>query len=119
MKRILITGKDSYIGTEFESWLNCGERYGMYQTETLDMREDTWRDKDFSEIDAVLHVAGIAHRRETKENGGLYYKVNRDLAIEAAGKAKKEGVKQFILMSTMNVYGKLEGGHYGRHVACP
>ena len=37
----------------------------------------------------------IAHIKETKENQGLYYKVNRDLAYETAKKAKADGVKQF------------------------
>jgi UDP-glucose 4-epimerase len=35
----------------------------------------------------------------------LYYKVNCDLTIEAAEKAKDEGVKQFIFMSSIIVYG--------------
>lgn len=35
----------------------------------------------------------------------LYYKVNRDLAIEVATKAKIEKVKQFIFMSSMIIYG--------------
>jgi len=36
----------------------------------------------------------------------LYYKVNRDLAIETAKKAKAQGVKQFIFMSSIIVYGE-------------
>ena len=35
----------------------------------------------------------------------LYYRVNRDLAIEVAKKAKAEGVKQFVFMSSIIVYG--------------
>lgn len=35
----------------------------------------------------------------------LYYKVNRDLTIDVAKKAKREGVKQFIFMSSIIVYG--------------
>ena len=35
----------------------------------------------------------------------LYYKVNRDLTIETAKKAKAEGVNQFIFMSSIIVYG--------------
>ena len=35
----------------------------------------------------------------------LYYKVNRDLAIDIAKKAKEDGVKQFIFMSSIIVYG--------------
>jgi len=35
----------------------------------------------------------------------LYYKVNRDLTIEVAEKAKEAGVKQFVFMSSIIVYG--------------
>lgn len=65
--------------------------------------------KDFSGYDAVFHVAGIAHRKETRKNARLYYEVNRNLAVNTAKKSKEDGVKQFVLISTMNVYGKLEG----------
>lgn len=124
MKRVLITGKDSYIGTSFINWVE--EKYpGEFETEELDMIDGTWKEKDFSGYDAVFHVAGIAHQKETKENAPLYYQVNRDLAIETAKKAKEEGVKQFIILSTMSVYGtnvgKIRKGdrpsprsHYGR-----
>lgn len=109
MKRILITGAGSYIGTSVEQWLNRPEFAGMYQVDTVDMRGDEWKKKDFSGYDTVFHVAGIAHIKETKKNAELYYKVNRDLAVETAKKAKREGVSQFILLSSMSVYGMLEG----------
>ena len=35
----------------------------------------------------------------------LYYKVNRDLVYEVAKKAKADGVKQFVFLSSMSVYG--------------
>ena len=104
MKKILITGANSYIGTSFETYIN--EHYpNDYTVDTVDMIDGTWREKDFSEYDSVFHVAGIAHQKETKENAALYYQVNRDLAIETAQKAKTEGVKQFIFLSSMSVYG--------------
>jgi len=107
MKRILITGANSYIGTSFEKWLSsCPEEYSV---DTVDMKDNKWKEKDFSGYDVVFHVAGIAHVRETKENQYLYYKVNRDLTIDAANKAKKEGVKQFIFLSSMSVYGLKNG----------
>jgi UDP-glucose 4-epimerase len=73
------------------------------------MRDGIWREKDFSSYDVVLHVAGIAHQKETKKNENLYYKVNRDLAFEVAQKAKTENVKQFIFLSSMSVYGLNKG----------
>ncbi|MBQ8448191.1 MAG: NAD-dependent epimerase/dehydratase family protein, partial [Clostridia bacterium] len=103
MKRILITGANSYIGTSFENYMK--QWVDEYSVDTVDMIDGTWREKDFGEYDVVFHVAGIAHKKETKENAELYYKVNRDLAIETAKKAKKDGVKQFIFLSSMSVYG--------------
>lgn len=109
MKRILITGADSYIGTSVEKWLKRSEFSGMYQVDTVDMRGERWKNKDFSGYDTVFHVAGIAHQKETKENETLYYKINCNLAIEAAVKARDNGVKQFIFLSSMSVYGVSEG----------
>lgn len=103
MKNILITGKNSYIGTSLENWL-MRER-DKYKIDTIDMKDGSWKEKDFSEYDVVFHVAGIAHVSSDPKMEDLYYKVNRDLTIETAGKAKAEGVKQFIFMSSIIVYG--------------
>lgn len=103
MKKILITGANSYVGTSFENYLK--QWNDKYIVETVDMIDETWKEKDFSKFDVVFHVAGIAHIKETKENASLYYKVNRDLVYEIAKKAKAEGVKQFIFLSSMSVYG--------------
>ena len=107
MKKILITGANSYIGTSFENWLK--QWPDEYFVDTVDMIDGTWKEKDFSEFDVVFHVAGIAHRKETKENAELYYKVNRDLAYEVAQKVKVDGVKQLIFLSSMSVYGMETG----------
>ena len=106
MKKILITGANSYIGTSFENWM---KQYEDYQIDTVDTINNKWRTADFSKYDTVFHVAGIAHIKETKKNAPLYYKVNRDLAIEVAEKAKATGIKQFILLSSMSVYGMTTG----------
>ena len=104
MKKILITGANSYIGTSFEKYIK--ENYpNDYIVDTVDMIDGSWREKSFAGYDSVFHVAGIAHQKETKENAPLYYKVNRDLAIETAEKAKRDGVKQFVFLSSMSVYG--------------
>lgn len=107
MKRILITGKGSYIGTSLASYLQQFPQ--DYRVNTVDMMGDAWRDTDFSVYDVVFHVAGIAHIKETVENAHLYYEVNRDLAVDTAEKAKKAGVKHFIFLSSMSIYGKIEG----------
>ncbi|NLK95370.1 MAG: NAD-dependent epimerase/dehydratase family protein, partial [Clostridiales bacterium] len=103
MKNILITGANSYIGTSFENWLKKWPE--EYAIDTVDTKNDIWRSKDFSSYDVVFHVAGIAHVSTDPKMEDLYYKINRDLTIEIAKKAKSEGVKQFIFMSSIIVYG--------------
>ena len=103
MKNILITGKNSYIGTSLENWLMSGS--DKYKVDTVDMKDGAWKEKDFSINDVVFHVAGMAHVSSDAKMEDIYYKVNRDLAVETAEKAKAEGVKQFIFMSSIIVYG--------------
>ncbi len=107
MKRVLITGADSYIGTSFERY--ALEHYpSKLQITTIDMIDGSWKCKTFHGYDVVFHVAGIAHAdighidEDTKKK---YYAINTDLAIEAANKAKEEGAKQFVFMSSAIVYG--------------
>lgn len=107
MKKILITGANSYIGVSVENYL--GQWPSNYQVDSLNMIEKEWKQSDFSKYDVIFHVAGIAHIKETKENEQLYYDVNEHLAVEVAEKAKKEGVRQFIILSTMSVYGVTVG----------
>ena len=133
--KILITGEHSYVGDQVERYL---EEYNAklfpneagkkrYRIDTISLFGEEWKEKDFSEYDVVFHVAGIAHQDDEtdslskkakrkdvsakkKESNAeeQYYSVNRDLAIACANKAKAEGVKQFIFMSSMIVYSGLE-----------
>lgn len=107
MKKILITGANSYIGMSFEKYM--AQWPEKYQVDTVDMIDGTWREKSFAGYDAVYHVAGIAHSDNGKisqDKAKLYYAVNTDLTVETANKAKAEGVKQFIFMSSAIVYGE-------------
>lgn len=107
MKRILITGANSYIGTSFEKYIK--ESFAdQYEVDIVDMIDGSWRQKNFFGYDTVFHVAGIAHSDNGKisaEKEKLYRNVNTDLAIETAKKAKADGVKQFVFMSSAIVYG--------------
>ncbi len=107
MKKVLITGLNSYVGVSLKSWLFADSL--NYEINNIDLRNDEWKKVDFSKYDVVYHTVGIAHIKETEENKDLYYKVNRDLAFEVAQKAKREGVSQFIFLSSMSVYGMEKG----------
>lgn len=103
MKRILITGKNSYIGNSFEEWIS--QWPDKYQITKLSVRDDRWRNEDWSQYDTVLHVAGIAHNSSNANMEDLYYQVNRDLTYDIAKKAKNDGIPHFINMSSIIVFG--------------
>lgn len=102
MKKILITGAGSYIGTKVQHWLE--QLPDMFEVEAIDTIDNHWKQADFSKYDVVYNVAGIAHVKAAKGEGPLYYAINKDMVIEIAKAAKAAGVKQFIHMSSMIVY---------------
>lgn len=121
MKTIMITGADGYIGTALTNWLQK-EEYRVLGVDTRQVKPD---EIDMSGCDVVVHVAGIAHQKETNKNAQLYYEINRDYAVKTALNARRSSVKQFIVLSSMSVYGKTTGritkktvpvpnSHYGR-----
>ena len=117
---MLITGANSYIGTSFERYV--ADHYSTeLDVHTIDMKDPSWRSAPFTTIDEstgeqvpydiVFHVAGLAHAdvgKVSQEIKNKYYAINTDLAIETAKKARDEGVRQFVFMSSMIVYGKQE-----------
>lgn len=102
MKKVLITGANSYVGTNIERWLlKTPEEFLVDTVDTINME---WTKAPFTKYDVVFHVAGIAHVDPKPDMAPLYYKVNRDLTIEIASRAKAMGVKQFVFMSSGIVY---------------
>ena len=79
MKRILITGANSFVGTNIEKWLL--KEPENFSVDTVDTMNEAWKQADYSKYDTVFHVAGIAHVDPKPDMAPLYYKVNRDLAI--------------------------------------
>jgi Nucleoside-diphosphate-sugar epimerases len=113
MKKVLITGANSYIGVSFEKYVE--QHYAdQLSIDTVDMVDGSWRQRVFSPYDIVYHVAGLAHAdvgNVSDKNKAKYYKINTDLAIETAKKAKADGVKQFVFMSSAIIYG--DSASYG------
>ncbi|MBQ7594625.1 MAG: NAD-dependent epimerase/dehydratase family protein [Synergistaceae bacterium] len=101
MMRILITGSHSYTGN-----ILAEHFAGIYDVSRISLKGSSWKSESFRGFDAVIHTAGIAHDSTKTSDKDLYYAVNSQLTFDAAMKAKSEGVKQFIFMSSSIVYGK-------------
>lgn len=98
--KILIIGKNSYIGNHVDLWLT---KHG-HQVSQLDVLTDIWKSFDYSKYNAIVHVAGIVHQPNCKD-WELYKRVNADMPIEIATMAKEQGVSQYVYFSSMGVFG--------------
>src|SRR5699024_6926638 len=107
VKNILITGANSYVGNAFAAWVS--QSPATYAVENISLRDGAWKPLDFTKYAVVLHVAGIAQVSKDPEMAEADYQINRDLTIDVAKKAQADGVKQFILMSSIIVYGNAPG----------
>ena len=67
MKRILITGATSWIGSEVEAHLAAFP--GMYGVERVSLRGDAWKDRSWEGFDSVVHLAAVVH--ESGKAGGM------------------------------------------------
>lgn len=106
MKRILIIGSHSYLGTALASYLSQWPE--AYHAESLSVRDGAWKNVSFQGYDAVYHTAALVHQERSKSDPALkntYLQINTRLPVEVAQKAKEAGVSQFIFLSTMAVYG--------------
>lgn len=101
MMNVIITGKNSYIGQHIKEWL---EKSDEFCVKCVSVHEKELERINFIGVDAIIHVAAIVHRKDI-EDWMIYKKVNVDLTEKIAIKAKKSGVKQFVFMSSMGVYG--------------
>lgn len=118
MKRILITGANSYIGTSLKRYLmeyNASQGEERYRVDTVSQRDSRWEAYDFHGYDAIFQASGIAHvdtGAVTPKQQELYYQVNCDLAVATAQKAQEAGVGLFIYPSSIIVYG--DSAPYGK-----
>lgn len=99
-KRVLITGQSGSLSIAIAQWLQSKNNI---VTSQLGLKDDEWKKQNLDCYDVVVHVAGITPQKTTQAE--TFYTVNYQLTEELALKTKAQGVKQFIYLSTMAVYG--------------
>lgn len=100
--KIGIFGKNSYIGKSLAAYFVSKSGFDVIM---IDSRNSDWKEASFHDIDVIICVVGIAHVSTDPKMEEEYYRVNRDMPISIAKKAKSDGVKHFIFFSSMIIYG--------------
>lgn len=100
-KRVLIVGEHSYIGKRLAKELE--KRHA--DVVMVGARNFEWKKIKFDGYHSVVIVAAIVHKREKRKEQKLYKRVNRDMPIQIAQRAKAAGVRQVVFLSSMAVFG--------------
>lgn len=99
LKNIVLTGSTGFVGSYFL------EHQGNLNIVEADLIANKPEDISLKGIDVVVHLAALVHQMKGAPVE-QYFKINRDLAYEMARHAKSKGIKQFIFLSTVKVYGE-------------
>jgi len=112
MKNILLTGSNGFVGSYFID--NYKDKYNI---NTFSFLNDDFKDLNLSKINTIIHLSALVHQMggASKEE---YEKVNVRQTIDLAKKAKSSGVKHFIFMSTVKVYGEETNIAYDENSDC-
>lgn len=110
--KLLLTGSNGFVGSYFL------EKYSdKYEIKKFSFLNDNFEELRLDDIDVVIHLSAFVHQM-----GGasfeVYEKINVIQTVELAQKAKRAGVKQFLFMSTVKVYGEEADIVYTENSAC-
>ncbi|WP_151949627.1 NAD-dependent epimerase/dehydratase family protein [Aliarcobacter butzleri] len=100
MNKILLTGSSGYLGNSF---LNLYQ--DKYSFQKFSLLNQKLEDINFDNIDIVLHCAALVHQK-VEHSYEKYHEINVEYPVELANLAKQNGLKQFIFISTIAVYGE-------------
>lgn len=102
MKRLLVTGSSGYLGSNF-----IQKYQSIYNFSFFSLLSDKLERVELNSVNAILHCAAIAHNKQ-KASSEDYEEINVNYPYELAQMAKSRGVKQFIFISSVSVYGEKE-----------
>lgn len=100
IKNILITGSNGYLGNSFVNLYK-----DIYTFEKFSLLNQKIEDINFSGVDVVLHCAALVHQK-IKYSYEKYHEINVDYPVKLAKLSKQNGVKQFVFISTISIYGE-------------
>jgi nucleoside-diphosphate-sugar epimerase len=110
--KILLSGASGFIGSYFI------DKYRLeYQIKTFSFLKDNSDNLDLRSINTIIHLSALVHQMGGA-NTDEYKKVNVSQTLQLAQKAKDAGVRHFIFMSTVKVYGEESDTVYTETTPC-
>lgn len=110
--KILLTGSSGFIGSYFQD--NYGDKNDI---STFSFQHDDLDKLNLTQIDTIIHLSALVHQMGGA-NEEEYERINVVSTIALAQKAKQNGVKQFIFMSSVKVYGEESDRPYSENTKC-
>lgn len=119
-KRCLVTGSTGFVGHALTTHLGATDHDVLIwpRTASFDLASiakmpasSEWIEQ-LQNIDAVIHLAGLAHQSRGVQNNSRYFQINRDGTLNLAAAAQAAGVKRFIFLSSAKVFGEGGGSIY-------
>ena len=112
MKKLLITGSSGFVGKYF-----IKKYKDNYEIKTFSFLKDDINSLDCSDVDVVFHLSALVHQMDGA-SCEEYERVNVSQTLQLAKKAKESGVKHFVFMSTVKVYGEETNSKYTENTVC-
>ena len=98
---------DIYQADSVSGQAGSGNRQSdICQVDSVSGKSGEWQDLDFSGYDTVVVCSALVHKNEKKLGWQAYFQANTILPVQIAQKAKAAGVRHYIFLSSLAVYGR-------------